>query len=312
MAEQDEGQLSMEQVLVFQAASRARDVGMFLLNGAFAPIECAGTVGAVFLLLLSVGIVSAADRRETIQKAIDEYSAAMETKDRDARLLKFRRAEQLFRQAIEREGQGGGVVSSGLYVNLGNAALQGERFGPAIAAYRHALCLNPRDVAARQNLAYARTLLPKWIRHDQSHSLIDSFFFWRSWLTRGEILIYGAVGFALASLLLAIGVAWGYPVVRNLGFLSLLVWFLLMLVWGGHTLFLLWNSDWRQNRGVVITQETVLHVANSENSASSLVKPLPSGVEALLIEQRDRWSEIGLPSGLTGWVPNTTIERIED
>ena len=92
----------------------------------------------------------------------------METKDRHLRLEKFARAEQLFRQLIEGDAQQPPIHNVELYVNIGNAALQAERLGPAIAAYRRALALVPQQAQAQQNLAYARSLLPDWIRREEA------------------------------------------------------------------------------------------------------------------------------------------------
>ena len=114
-----------------------------------------------------------------IERAIDAYTAALESSDRNQRLEEFARAEQLFRQVIEGSEQSEAIRNAELYLNLGNAALQAERLGPAIAAYRRALALAPQNAQAHQNLVYARSLLPDWVRREESFRLIDSLFFWR-------------------------------------------------------------------------------------------------------------------------------------
>ena len=131
------------------------------------------------------GVAAGAESTQ-IERAIDAYTAALETTDRNLRLEEFARAEQLFRQVIDGDGQHAPVRNADLYVNLGNAALQAERLGPAIAAYRRALALAPQNAQARQNLVYARSLLPDWARREESIRLIDSLFFWRAMISRGR------------------------------------------------------------------------------------------------------------------------------
>ncbi len=70
--------------------------------------------------------VNASGRDRLLQQALEAYSAAMNTPNRDQRLQRFALAEQLFRQIMTGSGQHEGVRSAALYLNLGNAALQAE------------------------------------------------------------------------------------------------------------------------------------------------------------------------------------------
>ena len=109
----------------------------------------------LFTLALPCRAVQAqqgADQR--VEAAVNRYAAAMDCEDRDQRLQMFSRAEQLFRQVIEGDGHYAPVQNADLYTNMGNAALQAERIGPAIVAYRKALALEPQHDQARQNLTY--------------------------------------------------------------------------------------------------------------------------------------------------------------
>ena len=141
----------------------------------------------------------------------------METKDRNLRLAKFARAEQLFRQLIEGDARrANNSRCTELYVNMGNAASQAERLGPAIAAYRRALALAPQQARAQQNLAYARSLLPDWIRREETYRLIDSLFFSHTMIPSGQLLILGAGCFLVAAVLVSAGYARRHPLLRNL------------------------------------------------------------------------------------------------
>jgi tetratricopeptide (TPR) repeat protein len=260
-----------------------------------------GSLAWLLIACLCAGSLGA--ERPQMERAIGEYSSAMETKDRNLRLEKFARAEQLFRQLIEGDVQQAPIRNVELYVNMGNAALQAERLGPAIAAYRRALALAPQHAQARQNLAYARSLLPDWIRHEETYRLIDSLFFWRAMIPRGQLLILGAACFLVAAVLFSAGYARRHPLTRNLAAVPLLAWAVL-------STSLLIGRDEAADRNVVVLSETTVYAADSENAAPRLAKPLPSGAELSLLAQRAQWSEIRLPDGRTGWVLTSTIESL--
>ena len=97
-----------------------------------------------------------------------------------------------FAEAAEAYGKliAGGQRSATLYFNLGNACYKAEQMGRAIAAYRRAERLTPRDATLRANLQFVR----KKVNGD------DRGFgpFWREWLanlTLNEWAVTGAVLF---------------------------------------------------------------------------------------------------------------------
>jgi tetratricopeptide (TPR) repeat protein len=238
-----------------------------------------------------------------IERAIAAYTTALETTDRNQRLDEFARAEQLFRQVIEGSEQRVAVRNAELYVNLGNAALQAEHLGPAIAAYRRALALAPQNAQARQNLVYARSLVPDWVRREETTRLIDSLFFWRATMSRGQSLVLGAICFLIAAIVFATGSTRRQELLRNLAILPLLVWLVL-------NMSLLMSRDEDMDRNVVVLTETTVYTADSENSTPRLAKPLPSGAELSLLDQGERWSEIRLPDVRTGWVLTATLDQL--
>lgn len=238
-----------------------------------------------------------------LQLAIDTYASAMEKTDRNVRLEEFARAEQLFRQVIAGTETQPAIENAELYVNLGNAALQAERLGPAIAAYRRALALSPHHPQARQNLAFARGQLPDWARRDDGIGLIDSLMFWRTLWSRDQTLLASAGCFFAAAVLVAVGVATRRTWPRTFALLPLLVWVVLLL-----SLWLTSDRDAKWN--AVAIADSAVYAADSENAAPRLAKPLPSGTELSVIQQRDRWVEVLLPDGRSGWVLASTIDRL--
>lgn len=249
----------------------------------------------------------ASDAAEPVQAALDTYAAAMAATPRSERLALFARSEQLFRQVVEGEGDGDGarapLRNAALYVNLGNAALQAEHVGPAIAAYRRALALDPQHAQARQNLAHARSLVPDWIRRDPPDRLIDSLFFWHTMVPRGTLVLLCAVCLLAAALIWGAGLVRRRPLLRNFAAVPLFLWCIL-----GISLWL--DPDNGDERNAVVLAESTVYTADSENAPPRLARPLPSGAEVVLLRARDPWSEVRLPDGRTGWVWAAALEPL--
>lgn len=91
-----------------------------------------------------------------------------------------------------------GLVSSALYFNLGNAYFKSSHVGRAIAAYREAEKLSPRDPDIRANLQFARNQV-------QNPTLPpDQFHRWLARLTVNEWTTLGAIALWLCLLPLTI------------------------------------------------------------------------------------------------------------
>ena len=57
-------------------------------------------------------------------------------------------------------------------------------------------------------------------------------------------------------------------------------------------------------------QSAILRVADRNGAPPKLATPLPAGVELTILEHRDDWDRIRLPSGETGWLPSSSLERV--
>ena len=60
----------------------------------------------------------------------------------------------------------------------------------------------------------------------------------------------------------------------------------------------------------VLVDESQVYSADSANSPPRLSKPLPDGTEARRLQTRDRWVELQLPDGRTGWVPANAVDIV--
>ncbi len=281
-----------------------------MIFGTFWIRQRQGWLGLCLLLwgFLSLDSLEAASPREILDEAVREYQSALDSTDRQLKLARFRRAELLFASLAEgglatedRAGQGdSGIRNADLYVNLGNAALGGERLGQAILAYRRALLLDSNHQRALQNLAHARTLLPDWVPKAEPVGLFGTFFAWNNWLSQSQRQLLAAGVFLLAAILIACSIRWRQSALRALAVILAIVWILLMIL----------PSDTSGDAAVVILPEVVARSADSTGAPPRLPQPLPGGTELEVLETRDDWIRVRLFDGRDPWLPASAVQYV--
>ena len=192
-------------------------------------------------------------------------------------------------QAFERLAQAG-QTSGPLYFNLGNACFKAGQIGRAIAAYRQAELLAPRDPDARANLQFARkqvegpTLAPR-----RSESWLGS-------LTVNEWTVLTAIGFWACFSLLAVGEwrsAWRRPLRRYAA------------LCGAGTLvpavlLLLALKTAAAPTAIVIAKEAV--VRNGPLAESPSAFTVHDGAELRVLDTKDDWLQVTDGARRLGWL----------
>jgi len=256
----------------------------------------------LFVLGLWIGVgpalAAAANPQEILAQAVAAYTQAQDARLREERLAGFREAQRLFDHAV-----GLGARSADLYANLGNAALQAERLGPAILAYRRALALDPDHARAGQNLRHARSLLPSWVPRPEPEGALESFVFWRNLLSPAEQAGIAAFAFLLGALLLAAAIRWRSPLARAMAILP-------FLAWGGLLASAAIATGAGGTSGVIIADETIGRAADSNNARPRFAEPLPGGTEVDIRESREHWVHILLADGRDAWVTRGSIATL--
>ena len=266
----------------------------------FARTHAAAGILWLALSFVAPGVPGAAEDSESwLASGIASYTLGMESPQRDARLRHFAESERFFAAAIE-----AGAHSADSWTNLGNAALQAERLGPAILAYRRALILEPGNPRANQNLAQARTLLPEWLPVPEPEGVLDTFFFWQRTVSSSARADWAAGSFAGSALLLALAYAFRWTTARYLGIFLAFTW----LAWMS-SIYLDPNSQ-AFNEGVVVVPDTVGRAADSINAPLRFGEGLPSGSEIRILEDRGGWLHIELYNGRDAWLTASAVERV--
>jgi tetratricopeptide (TPR) repeat protein len=238
------------------------------------------------------------DQPARLERALMLYARALEDSNRDSRIANFAEAEAGFTALLE-----SGAWNVALLTNLGNAALQSERIGVAVLAYRRALLLDPEAATALQNLAYVRSLLPVWVPRPDSHDTSQVLFFYRKIpaLQRANL----AAGFFLfAAGSLAVSIRRREGAWRGFAVMGAIAWALLLAS-------VLFDQDPQAGRSAVVTaDETIARSADSRLSALALPEPLPAGAEVEILEYRAQWTRIRLHNGREVWVRASSVSRV--
>jgi tetratricopeptide (TPR) repeat protein len=192
--------------------------------------------------------------------------------------------------AYQKLGQSG-QVSAALYFNLGNAYFKSGQIGRAIAAYRTAQQITPRDPDLRANLQFARNQTP-------SPTLSPSR--WQRWLGRltlNEWTLLAAAAVWLWLLLLAT-LQWRpalRPALRGYVF-SLAAIAALLCVCTATTL-----RETRFTRtAIVVTGEAAVRYGPLAVSPTAFT--VHDGAELRVLDQKDDWLQVSAGPRRIGWL----------
>jgi tetratricopeptide (TPR) repeat protein len=184
-----------------------------------------------------------------------------------------------------------GETSAALFFNLGNAFFKSGQIGRAVAAYRTAEQLTPRDPDVRANLQFARNQTPaptlspgRWQR-------------WLGRLTLNEWTLLAAGAVWLWLLLLAV-LQWRpalRPALRTYVIsLGLLAGFLCACV----------AATLRESRfthtAIVITREAVVRYGPLPESPTAFT--VHDGAELRVLDQKDEWLQVSAGPRRVGWL----------
>lgn len=196
---------------------------------------------------------------------------------------RFAEAAEAYRNLA---ASGGGTAN--VWFNLGNAHYKAEQIGRAIAAYRMAERLDPRDSALRANLQFVRG---KVYSDDRAHVP-----WWKNVVrlaTLNEWTILTTALFWAAFSVLACAEAAGRRYTKTAAM------FLVLAMLSGGATAVAWK-DWRQTEAVVIAREAVVRFGPVDVSQQAF--QLRDGVELSVRSAKDDWLEVRDPENRSGWI----------
>jgi hypothetical protein len=200
---------------------------------------------------------------------------------------------------------GHGVESAALYYNLGNVNYRLGSMGRAVANYRRAQMLAPRDEDTKANLVFVRTMVGT--RDTLAALGVESpADIPLKWLSPKDVQVlfyitYYLVALAILGLLFLSGRS------RRLSLYALVVFAVLAIA--SLTLSTHAHSRFRESAGAVVINEEV-DLRSGPGNAFERIATLRDGVEVRLKSRSAMWVEVELPTGEVGWLRDTDIERI--
>jgi len=189
-----------------------------------------------------------------------------------------------------------GQRSASLYFNLGNAFFKSGQVGRAIAAYRQAQLLTPRDPDIRANLQFARNQV-------QGPTLASTA--WQRWsgrLSLNEWTLLAAGSLWLFLLLLAL-LQWRPRLIRPLrnGALALGLATLLLCSCLGAIVY----EDQSNRVAIVIAPETVVRVGPLDTAPNAFT--VRDGAELRVLDKREDWLQVTTGPQRNGWVQRQQV-----
>jgi tetratricopeptide (TPR) repeat protein len=190
-----------------------------------------------------------------------------------------------------------GAASPNLLFNYGNVEFKAGNLGKAIAAFRRAELLAPRDSEIRANLAFVRNQV-------QGGTVRESF--WQSWLgnlSLNEWTVFAALAFWLTFLLLAAKQIRPAFAAKLKG----VTWiFAALTIFSGTILGVQAANHFSKPTGVVVSANVTARSGPFNDAQSAFTAR--DGAELFVLDRRDDWVQVADGSGKIGWLPAKQVE----
>jgi tetratricopeptide (TPR) repeat protein len=206
-----------------------------------------------------------------------------------------------FEEAIKKykEIEAQNVVSSELYLNLGNAYYKLNKVGPSIFYYEKALKLNPLNTDVTNNLIFAKRLaldnieeVPKTVFQKFNGTYLQKLSY-NEW---AMIVVLFSFLTALFFLLFYFGYS---PTKKRIYFTTSMLSFIIFI----FTVFITYDQ-YKQTKNkkeaIVFAEKTTVRNAPTLNSEA--IFTLHEGTKVVVLDTLDNWRKIKIADGKEGWI----------
>jgi len=198
-----------------------------------------------------------------------------------------------------------GVASAAVYYNLGNTYYRLGSLGKAVANYRRAHMLDPRNEDVEVNLVFVRTMVGTrdtlaalGVENPADIPL--------NWVSPRELQAVFFIFYYLAMLSFLVSLLFRGDARRN-SIYALIIF--VVLATGSFALSSHAVSRFDNSSGAVVTSSEV-ELRSGPGNAFERIATLRDGVEVRLKSSSAIWVEVQLPTGEVGWLRDNEIERI--
>jgi len=208
--------------------------------------------------------------------------------------------------------------SPDLFYNLGNCYFRLGDFGHAILYYEKARRLAPRDASIAHNLSLARSRIVDKIEPEHHNILAQLFLDIYSLFNVNEWTIISLSVYVVFMALLTVFVVLkgkskemeartGREKARR-SILRIAAIFFILLLFSGTNTVIKARAFNNHNYGIVVSD--LVKARSGPRDEFAKVFELHSGAKVRLRNKMDDWYQISIQSGLTGWVPQKSVETI--
>ena len=251
----------------------------------------ASKIRALLFLFLVLFLGSISTSPSYAQSPQELYDSAMSIEDEQKRREAFEFAAKAYRSACEAAPN-----SADAWVDFGNASLGARKYGDAMFGYSKALQIHPRHKRALQNREWIEQKLPDWVLSQEDSGNV---FFWSSWYSLPQMLVLGGFLFTLIIIIQVLS-----P--KKLRFVQIIVG----LLWSSVVLSSL-SVYLSPNQGVIMEEAGALRSTDNEGAPPVRDIWVPEGTPVIVFHQSDSWTEVGLPNGDKGWLPNRAVQIVK-
>jgi tetratricopeptide (TPR) repeat protein len=237
--------------------------------------------GLILLVLLGAGKDLAADVAADFSAANDLYARG-----------RFSEAAAAYENMLQQDGQ-----SASLLFNCGNAEFKAGHLGKAIAAYRQAEMLTPRDAELRANLAFVRTQVQGATLHESR---------WQGWLgslTFNEGAVATALFFWLFFALLAARQVQPALAPRLRGVTRLAFG---LTLFAGLVLGMQAADHFNSAVAVVTTGEATARTGPLDDAQVAFTAH--DGAEMRVVDRHADWAQVADGAGKVGWFSTKQVQ----
>ncbi|UCD57821.1 MAG: tetratricopeptide repeat protein [Candidatus Hydrogenedentota bacterium] len=196
---------------------------------------------------------------------------------------------------------GSELKAADIYYNLGNAYFKLHNHGKAIASYRRALRLAPRDQDILANLRHVRNITVDKIDQPKSAELLHEIFFFHYAVNRAESETMFLCAYLAATVCATVYLLWKPRFLWWLTCVSLV----LVLTFGVSIVIQAYRAT-NPDEAVVVVEEADVHTGPGDHYMLSF--SLHDGAELEVRKLEEGWYQIELPDKRRGWVKGAQIE----
>jgi tetratricopeptide (TPR) repeat protein len=201
------------------------------------------------------------------------------------------------------------MISSELYLNLGNAYYRLNKVGPTIFYYEKALKLDPLNVDVKNNLVFAKRLaldnieeVPKTVFQKFNNNYLQK-------LSYNEWAIV-AVVFSFSTSIFFLFFYFGYSSGKKRVYFTTSGISLILLIFSVFITYSQYSLTKKNKEAIVFVQKTEIRNAPTLNSEE--IFTLHEGTKVIVLDAIDNWKKIKLVDGKQGWIIADEIKLLSD